>query len=277
MTNHRLVWRLACLLLLVMMLGIGVPGQKEAAAVKSDDRKVMTINIPEKTPTADSNGEIPGADATSNVQRKTVTFGRYYQDNAKELKPLEWIVLDEQDGYTLLMTKQIIASKGWVNKGRDDVTWAESDLRQWLDMDFYNTAFSDEEQSHMASFCAVQPQNPRYDTPAGKETVSPVSLLSYQELIHYMPTDFERRTQPTTYAVQQGCYLNPEGDSAWWLRSPGPTPTLPEHLASWGNLGARAHYIDDNSIGVRPVIWVNSAYLAEVNGENDNDKSAKSL
>lgn len=116
----------------------------------------------------------------------------------------------------------------------------------------------------MALFHAVQPQNPRYDTPAGEPTADTVSLLSYQKLIHYMPTDKERRTSPTEYAIQQGCYQNPEGDSAWWLRSPGPSAAVPEHLASWGNLGARTHYIDDASIGVRPVIWVDSTYLAEV-------------
>ena len=80
-----------------------------------------------------------------------------------------------------------------------------------------------------------------------------------------MPTDLERKTKPTDYAAQQGCYLNPDGDSAWWLRSPGPTATVPEHLASWGNLGARTHYIDDYTIGVRPVIWVSTEYLGSVN------------
>lgn len=58
-------------------------------------------------------------------------------------------------------------------------------------------------------------------TPAGDATVDPVTLLSYQELIKYMPTDAERKTKPTEYAISMGCYLNPDGDAAWWLRSPG--------------------------------------------------------
>jgi predicted small lipoprotein YifL len=226
------------------------------------DSPVITIDLPEDIPVADEDGEIPGADGEADFSPEIVTFGRFYQDaDGNELAPIEWMVLDEKDGYSLLLTRQIIASKGWVNEGRDDITWEETDLRQWLDNDFYNTAFTAEEQGAIATFDTTQLPNPWYDTPAGNSTLDKVSLLSYQELVTYMPTDAIRQTTPTAYAIAQGCYLNPEGDSAWWLRSPGPTPTIPEHLASWGNLGARTHYIDDNTIGVRPVLWVKTSSL----------------
>lgn len=268
---------LACLALLALAAGTcsltGAPATGQARADQADvaasatakssaAQNVLTIEIPEETPVADENGEIPGADGAPAAERKTVTFGRYAQGKDGSEQPIEWLVLDEKDGYTLLLSKKILDTKGWVKSGRDDTTWAETDLCHWLAHDFYDAAFSADEKAQMALFHATQPQNPRYATPAGEATTEPVSLLSYQELIHYLPTDRERRTAPTAYAAAQGCYQNPEGDSAWWLRSPGPTPTLPEHLASWGNLGARAHYIDDASIGVRPVIWVKTSYLA---------------
>ena len=244
------------------------PSASESTAelIDTSDKIIMTINVPDDTPVADSNGKIPGSDAVTDVVRQTVNYGRFYQNSAVVvLSPVEWIVLDEQDGYTLLMTRQVIASYGWVNQGRDDITWAETDLRQWLDNEFYNTAFSEEERENMALFRATQPQNPRYETPAGEETIDTVSLLSYQELVKYMPTELERKTTPTDYAVSLGCYQNTDGDSAWWLRSPGPAPNVPEHLATWGNLGARTHYTDDYIIGVRPVIWVSTEYLGSVN------------
>lgn len=236
-------------------------GTYDAAA---DDRPVMKINITEEIPAADNNGEIPGADGVSDTARETATFGSFYQDaSGSTLAPVKWIVLDEQDGYTLLMADQIIASRGWMDTDSEGATWAETDLRRWLDNDFYNVAFSDEEKSHMALFDAVQLRNPRYGTSAGEATVDPVSLLSYQELIHYMPTDEERKTTPTDYAIAEGCYQNTDGDAAWWLRSPGPTADAPEYLASQGNLGARAHHINDSTIGVRPVVWVESGFLSE--------------
>ena len=225
------------------------------------EKIIMTVDIPKNIPIADSNGEIPGSKNFSNVDRKIVTFGKYFQDNSDKLFPIEWIVLEEKEGYSLLLTKKIVASMGWVNVGKNNVTWAESDLRKWLNKNFYETAFSREEKNNMALFNAVQLKNPRYDTPEGESTIDNVSILSYQELVKLMPTDLERKTQPTDYAIKQGCYLNPEGDSAWWLRSPGPAANIPEHLASWGNLGARTHYVDDVMIGVRPVIWVKSNFL----------------
>lgn len=244
------------------------PGALPAASgempAQADSRPVIRIDVPEVVPTADSNGEIPGSKDVPNVVRETVSFGRFYEDaSQKELKPIKWIVLDKKDGYSLLMTRQIVESKGWMETGKGGAAWAESDLRRWLDGAFYDTAFSPEEKKHMALFDAVQPQNPRYSTPAGKSTIDPVSILSYQELIHFMPTNLERRTSPTDYAAAKGCYQNRDGDGAWWLRSPGPKADVPEHLASWGNLGARTHLIDDATIGVRPVIWVESQYLSK--------------
>lgn len=276
MKRKRIFMTMASIPLVALTLTVFTMKKTEAMSISSrnkkssnenaGNKKVMTIQIPEETPIADKDGQIPGSTETPKNQRKTVFFGKYYKDKSEnEKKPVEWLVLDEQDGYTLLMTKDIVDSKGWVNNGRNDITWAQTDLRQWLNNDFYNAAFSPSEQSQMALFNAVQPQNPRYKTPAGKATVDPVSILNYQELIHYMPTNLERRAKPTGYAAEQGCYLNSEGDSAWWLRSPGPTATLPEHLASWGNLGARDHYIDDYTIGVRPAVWVKSDYLESVN------------
>ena len=241
-----------------------IPEEPENVAGEGseDAAPVITIDLPAEIPVADANGEIPGADGESDFNPEIVTFGQFYQDAAgAELAPIEWMVLDEKDGYSLLLTRWIIASKGWVDEGRDDITWAETDLRQWLDGEFFNAAFTEEEQSDIAIFDVTQPSNPRYDTPAGEATLDRVTLLSYQELVTYMPTDLIRKTKPTDYASAQGCYLNPDGDSAWWLRSPGPSPTVPEHLASWGNLGARTHYIDDSSIGVRPVLWVRTSAL----------------
>ena len=238
----------------------------QAAQDKISAKKVLDIDIPETIPVADSNGKIPTSDDVSTVKRQTVTFGSYYQDKDGQKKtPLQWFVLEEKDGYSLLLSKNIIASKGWVEQGRKDTTWKEADLRLWLDSKFYLAAFSENERNQMGLFHSVQPQNPRYTTPAGEETVDNVALLSYQELIHFMPTEQERKAKPTDYAIAQGCYQNTDGDSAWWLRSPGPKANVPEHLASWGNLGARTHYIDDNIIGVRPAIWVKTDYLKSVN------------
>lgn len=99
---------------LTLAAALGTWGVESCAAVFPSSQKsqvevrqskLMTISIPETTPVADSNGEIPGSGETPAAERQTVVFGSYAQGPKGEAKPLEWIVLDEEDGYTLLMTK----------------------------------------------------------------------------------------------------------------------------------------------------------------------------
>ena len=191
----------------------------------------------------------------------SVYFGRYYQDkDGKELAPIEWTVLDNKDGKTLLITAKTIDSKPFHQK-RKAVTWDRSDLRTWLNGIFLATAFNAEERAAIALTEVTMLKNPRFDTPVGKPTRDKVFLLSYEECLRYMPTDADRKNFPTEYAVAQGCYVNTDGHAAWWLRSNGMSKTEPEHLATWGNFSLRHHHVDDPSIGNRPAIWVNTEYL----------------
>lgn len=99
---------------------------------------------------------------------KTVQFGRYYEDKAgKKLTPIEWTVLDEKDGRTLLITTKVIDAQPFHNK-RIAVTWDNCDLRTWLNGKFFATAFTKEEQAAIATTEVSAFKNPRFDTPVGK-------------------------------------------------------------------------------------------------------------
>ena len=202
-------------------------------------------------------------------QKATVLFGKYYQDKeGLVLSPIEWNVLDEKDGKTLLITSKTIDSKPFHQK-REAMTWDNCDLRTWLNGTFLNTAFSEGERA------AIALKNPRFDTPVGKATRDKVFLLSYEECLRYMPEDADRKNFPTEYAVAQGCYVNTDGHAAWWLRSNGMSETEPEHLATWGNFSLRHHHVDAPIIGDRPVIWVNTDYLNKQNQNSMNENLNK--
>lgn len=195
------------------------------------------------------------------AERKTVKFGRYYEDKAgKKLTPIEWTVLDEKDGKTLLITTKVVDAVPFHNTLKA-VTWDNCDLRTWLNGKFFETAFNKEEQKAVALSDVSALKNPRFDTPVGKPTKDKVFLLSYEECLKYMPTDADRTCFPTDYAIAHECYINTNGHAAWWLRSNGMSETEPEHLATWGNFSLRHHYVDDTIIGDRPCIWVDSAAL----------------
>ena len=93
------------------------------------------------------NGYVKKIDGFSIDDFDTVTFGTYPQDdvtgNSKE--PIEWIVLDKVGDKALLMSKKVLDKKPFCNTNRHS-NWEESDLRNWLNNDFYNQAFSDKEK-----------------------------------------------------------------------------------------------------------------------------------
>ena len=195
------------------------------------------------------------------INDKTIQFGQYYQSSEGDvMAPIEWNVLDNKDGHTLLITSKTIDSRPFHNT-LEAVTWDNCGLRDWLNGEFLDIAFSPEEQDAIALTEVSAIKNPRFDTPVGKPTRDKVFLLSYEECLEYMPTDSLRKNFPTDYAVARGCYVNVDGHAAWWLRSNGMSETEPEHLATWGNFSLRHHYVDDPIIGDRPAIWVKSSYL----------------
>lgn len=186
-----------------------------------------------------------------------LTFGKYYKNNEKELDPIEWVQLDEKDGKKLLVSKYAIDSRPFNNELRN-ITWDNSDIRKWLNNDFYNIAFSDIEKSKIVltkNIALVNPNHPD-NTNIGNDTEDKVFLLSYQEVVKYFPKENDRLLKPTKYVINKGCYTNNFGNAAWWTRSPGLSETSPEYLASAGDFGNRQHQVNETIIGTRPAIWV---------------------
>jgi hypothetical protein len=107
-----------------------------------------------------------------------------------------------------------------------------------------------------------------YGTAVGENTKDAVFLLSASEALEFLKVG-DKTVSPTSYAIRQGAYTNGEGHCAWWLRSPGMTDTSPAYFASSGEIGSRAHEVDETIIGVRPAIRVDRSVIAAL--ENDSD------
>ena len=71
----------------------------------------------------------------------TVTFGRY------EGQPLEWTILDENDGHVLLFNKYVIAYGSYHNSDDSHYSWENCDLREWLNNTFISKAFTESERA----------------------------------------------------------------------------------------------------------------------------------
>ena len=172
-----------------------------------------------------------------------VQFGQYEQDgnsnNGKE--DIEWIVLAEEDGKLLLLSKYALDAKPY-NIGNTDISWENSTIRKWLNQDFLNSAFTEVEQALIL------------ETKVYNSMADQIFLLSYKEaFVDYFTSDKERICKPTTYAVNQGAYMH-DNAAGWWLRSPGKNQSDAIYVRSVGS--CLDHSVDSDSICVRPALWI---------------------
>ncbi|MBQ6638900.1 MAG: hypothetical protein IJH82_09675 [Lachnospiraceae bacterium] len=219
-----------------------------------------------------------------------VRFGKYEQDgndeNGKE--DIEWQVLKAESDRVLLVSKYALDCVPY-NTEEGDETWETCSLRNWLNNDFKNAAFSTEEQKKIPAVTVANESNPFYKTPGGNDTQDQIFCLSLNEIesmIGYNWYDDELMygysqemiVEPTLYAVGRGAYsykitednctfLKDYGfdDSIkdcrgcwWWLRSPGFDNSNACSVDSTGLVG-KTHSIrtSANRVAVRPALFVN--------------------
>ena len=220
-----------------------------------------------------------------------IYFGNYWQndtngdgtaDQKDDKEPIKWRVLSVDGDDAFLMADQILDIKQYSDKDYEDVnkngkfeedkdelvTWENSNIRTWLNHEFYETAFSeDERNSIIETSITNEGETDEKETcgllfPAGKDTVDKIYLASKAEMENSeygMSADFtgkyKRMTTNTDYARQVNSTVN-EYESfgkRWWLRAPRGYAVY-DGQVSW------AAYIDSYFIpiedyyGIRPVL-----------------------
>lgn len=169
----------------------------------------------------------------------------YFINNAYWFKfePLKWRILDKDAG--LVMSEMLIDSQPYNNliyvtappnyyideSGQTFASnYAASSIRAWLNDDFYNTSFSEDEKTAISK---KKINNDGYKTLLGEtgyekfdsiETEDNIFLLSYDEIINTeygFNADAENRDSArqavlTDYAKCQGAWAN-ENDTADWI------------------------------------------------------------
>lgn len=207
------------------------------------------------------------ADAIS----ESLFWGHYEQDNNLENGPeeIEWIVLNVVDGKGLLRSRFALDARPY-NNTREDITWENCSLRSWLNNEFFNAAFTPEEQSVILLTDVDNSKSQGYaewDTDGGNNTQDRVFLLSYAEANRFFavtrnnPNNIKARSAFTPYAAHNSAFnisfeQTADGLDAvwWWLRSPGFTQAGAADVYRTGLL--QSEKVDRNHGGVCPVIWL---------------------
>ena len=192
-----------------------------------------------------------------------VYYGTYNQDRYQEEgeQPIPWIVLENNNGRVVLMAWKALDCQKFDS---DSQIWRDSSIRTWLNDTFFDTAFSELEQS---SILLSELTTPLYGGEA-VVTEDKVYLLSEEELNTYYPNknNINRLAQVTGYCIDQGAEVYSTTRMAntcnWWLRS-----NSYEGQAVGGQLGnsGETFYIrSSHRFGIRPVICIDTT-----NGSTD--------
>ncbi len=191
---------------------------------------------------------------TGNVIR----FGHYEQDNdlSNGAEPIEWQILTEEEGRILLISRYGLDALQY-HSSFDDVTWESCWLRQWLNGEFLETAFTETERELIEEVVNKTAANPEAATDGGVDTADSIFLLSFDEVLRYLPSVKDRTCTATDFAKAQGIFVDWVNDynSFWWLRTPGYSHYSTSIVYSNGLL-----YLYGSSINsaraVRPVFWL---------------------
>lgn len=182
------------------------------------------------------------------------SFGSYPQTKDGKPAPIEWFVLKYEDGCKLLLSMNALDCKRYHDK-KGKVTWKDCSLRKWLNEEFYDTAFNEEEKkkiiaadvrTHISSVCS-DAQNS-----AIRDNVFVLSSWDYEACIGYRIISGLCRA--TDY-VKEKCkgeagIVDENGISYWCMRS----------SEQEGYLATYDYYYNsgdfDECYCIRPCIWV---------------------
>ena len=161
-----------------------------------------------------------------------------------QLGGIDWYVVkvDGDNGRALLVSVELLEERQY-HAERENVTWETCDLRAYLNGEFYDKTFSDEEKAWIADSELVNDVSgiEEFETDAGNDTVDRVFLLSIQEAEEYFMDDAARKA----------------GDSQqWWLRTPGKlSQTAASYINWWGGI-RDGGFNTGNKYWVRPALWL---------------------
>ena len=187
---------------------------------------------------------------------ETIEFGNYPQEEDGTEKPIEWIVMKKEGNQVLLLSKYVLDAKPY-NEEWEDVTWETSDIRQWLNNEFYTTAFNKTEKAKIQTSLIKNEDNSEYGTSGGNDTEDKVFLLSEKEAETLFSNWEERIAKATEYAQKSGVCVDEKKRSVWQLRTPADESDGAAAVSFYGMVDTYGYVVDCRDEGMRPALYLN--------------------
>lgn len=249
-----------------------------------------------------------------------IYFGHYWQNDTNKngiadkndaMEAIKWRVLSIDGDDAFLLSDQILDYgyyDEYVDTDKNDqtATWETCTLRNWLNNDFYNVAFSSKEQSAIRTTRVVNEDNPHFNTNGGNDTDDKLYILSYNEILNSdygfpsylyyprigpseedMPAIPARSVKSTAYVKNK--VVSHTNDNFyginWYLRTPGSSLQYITHLTSDGYVWGVGYFeltdaawglslYDFKKYGIRPVLHLDLSsstwtYAGTINTKNE--------
>lgn len=194
----------------------------------------------------------------------------YYVNNVYWFKyePIKWQIRCEENGLALIFSCSILDSQDFYPSDKGDIfdhnngegyinNYALSNIRKWLNEDFYNLSFTNLEKEiivdrEVDNGAASTDGNAKKYT--CENTVDHIFLLSLTDMLNDSNMD-NRLSKGTPYALSQGLYTESTIYGYWRLRSPDSCgPAYIWTAMSDGII--RGGTVFDTGFGVRPALWI---------------------
>ncbi len=205
--------------------------------------KASNVSIISTTP--DTDGYYLGSDGEryAKVVADPYNSGYTFSNNSSvidgntyyfKVEPIRWRILSESNGKAFIFCDSMLVNHYYhhtpLSTTIDGQTvyannYKYSDIRAWLNDEFYKTAFGDLQQALIQTTevdNSAQSTDSSSNPYACENTFDKVFLLSYDEITDskYFASHSERIVELNDYALANGAWTNDEGRFFYWLRSP---------------------------------------------------------
>lgn len=196
------------------------------------------------------------------------------ENNYFKYEPIKWRVLHYENSEAFLLADAILDSQPYHSEN-EEIDWEKSSIRAWLNNEFINKAFSNEENKAINTVELINKDNSKYGTQGGKNTSDKLFLLSLSEVDETEESKEYGFWDKKTRKCKNDNFS--EETYFWWLRSPGNSSHDAAGVYYYGWVFGYGYDVQEPAGGIRPALYLNLSssdlfsYAGTISAEGTED------
>ena len=196
------------------------------------------------------------------------------ENNYFKYEPIKWRVLHYENSEAFLLADAILDSQPYHSE-KEEIDWEKSSIRAWLNNEFINKAFSNEENKAINTAELINKDNSKYGTQGGKNTSDKLFLLSVSEVDETEESKEYGFWDKKTRKCKNDNFS--EETYFWWLRSPGNSSHDAAGVYYYGWVFGYGYDVQEPAGGIRPALYLNLSssdlfsYAGTISSEGTED------